>query len=87
MKRFYIGSRKQERSRILNRFFSHFACANSNRIVQFRDKDLTIADITGLGILEDGINNLLQRLVGTDISNFTLGTKSIAYSVPRYISV
>src|SRR6188768_178075 len=49
-----------------DRFFSALAGTDTNRLVDRADEDLAVTDAVGLGALLDGVDHLMDHLVGDD---------------------
>jgi hypothetical protein len=52
-------------------------------VLDLGDEDLAVADLAGLGGLDDGVDAALGFAFLTTTSIFTLGRKSTTYSAPR----
>ena len=59
------------------------AGADPHDVLDLRDEDLAVADLAGLGGLDDRVDAALGLASLTTTSIFTLGRKSTTYSAPR----
>ena len=68
----------------LDRRFVGLAGADAHHLLDRRDEDLAVADLAGLGRLDDGLDAAVDvGCPSTTTSIFTLGRKSTVYSLPR----
>jgi hypothetical protein len=65
------------------RVVAGFAGADADRLFDGGDEDLAVADLVGLGGIDDRLDGGIDLVVGRTTSIFTLGRKSTTYSAPR----
>ena len=67
----------------LHRAVAAFVGADAPGVVDGGDEDLAVADLAGLGGLDDGFDGGSTTMSGRTISILILGRKSTVYSLPR----
>ena len=69
----------------LQSFFTRFAGADPDHIVQLGHEHFAVPDLTGLSACRIVSTTFCSPASEQTTSIFTLGTKSTVYSVPRYV--
>ena len=67
----------------LNGLLVRFASPNANGVLDRAHEDLAVANLAGLGRLQNGFNSLLTCWAAITSSILIFGRKSTVYSLPR----